>query len=191
MSIVEVFLDTSALIALSGLRSHKVDALKNLIQSGNLRLNVSHIQVDEKVERNYVDYNRRIIKALGTLEKKGIKVCLIPTKIAVTDVSRVELSTIGDEEINGFYDELLHEISECEKNKGKTKDWKNLVCDAIIAVTAIDHDYFITCDSCMYDTWKKVIDSYGILRHRFKIPRLYYANSDPKNVADIIIGIFK
>jgi hypothetical protein len=69
---MRAFLDTSALIALSGLGGASVaEAFVKTCKERGITLCVNHIQVDEKVHReipNYEERMNRAVKALKDLE---------------------------------------------------------------------------------------------------------------------------
>ena len=48
--------------------------------------------------------------------------------------------------------------------------------DALIGLTALNNDFFITSDDCLYDSWKKVIFSNSenrkSLELKYKIPQI-------------------
>ena len=111
--VVKILLDTTTLIALSGLEDEN---LKDQIRKLDIELWVTHIQVDEKCNKEVI-FDRKIEKALGTL-KKWINVRIKPTEIAICDVSRIGYSKLSDDEIDELYDELKNEIIKCEKAKG-------------------------------------------------------------------------
>jgi hypothetical protein len=87
--LVKVFLDTSALIALSGLGGTSgVDVFVKTCKNAGLVLCVSHIQVDEKVPREMPDYKERIERAVKALKDLGLEVSLEGTIVGVYGASR-------------------------------------------------------------------------------------------------------
>lgn len=191
--IVRFFLDTGALIALSGLKDSNLQVFKNRIEESKSELSVTHIQVDEIVDEEYAkklqSYQQKIEKALDSLKSKEINVRLEDTKIAVCGVSRSGYAVVANEEIEKLYDELRNEIDECEKVKGKTKHLLNLDCDAATAVSSLNHDFFITCDRCLFDSWGKVISKHRMLKEQFKVPEVIYTRPNSKEVAKRVLGL--
>ena len=131
---------------------------------------------------------------MASLTNKGIIVHLEPTRIIVFDASRpgdeeTALAEYGGEEIEKLYGELRNEIYECEKAKGKTKTASNIARDATIAISSLGHDFFITCDRCLFDSWHKVISKHRTLRQQFKIPTVIYTSPDSKEVTKRVLGL--
>ena len=193
MANVKFFLDTGALIALSGLKGSDLQIFKTRIEAYNPEIGVTHVQVDEtineKYERKLRNYQQVIDKALESLTKKGIAVHVEPTKIGAWSISRWDYFKWGGEETGKLYEELRNEIDRCEEAKGKTKTLLNIACDAVIAVSSLDHDFFVTCDECLFDSWRNVIDKNRMFRQQFKIPKVIYARPYPKEVAKAILRI--
>ena len=197
MAKIRFFLDTGALIALSGLEGSDLQDFKNRMEAGNSEISVTHVQVDEstkhmkfhekvkeKYEKKVKDYQQKINKALGSLKNKGITVHLEDTKAFVIGVSRIGYTVLGGEEIGKLYGELRKEIDECERTKkGTSKPLLNIASDATIAVSSLNHDFFITCDRCLFDSWGNVISKNRMLEQQFKVPKVIYAKRSPKEVA--------
>jgi len=177
------FLDTGALIALSGLKDPDAQFLKRRLQESDSQLSVTHIQVDEKQTKELQNYQRKIQKALESLKNKGISIRIEETKIVVAGVSRVDFARLGDEEIGRLYDELRREIHDCEKAKGKPKPLLNIACDAAIAVSSLNHDFFVTTDKCLVDSWHKTIRKNRTLRQQSKVPKIIYSHPNSNEVA--------
>lgn len=190
MTCVKFFLDTNALICLDGLKGSVLQDFKNRIDESNSELSTTHVQVDEwKLRREQRDYRRKVEEALASLKNKGIVIKVELTKGFVIGVSRIGFGRISGEETGKVYDELRKEIDECEKAEGRTKTLLNIARDATIAISSLDHDFFITCDRCLSDSWCKVIGKYKMLRQRFKIPRVIYAIRNPSAVTKRILGL--
>jgi hypothetical protein len=177
--VVKILLDTSALIALSGLEDEN---LKDQIRKLDIELWVTHIQVDEKYRKEVI-FDRKIEKALDAL-RKWINVRIKPTEIAVWDISRFVYSKFGDDEINELYDVLREEITECEKVKGKAKDPLSIACDAITAISSIGCDFFITCDKCLYESWTSILRKHRVTK---LFPPTKYVEPSHIKVAKLII----
>jgi len=176
------FLDTGVLNALQSLEGSDLQNFRNRIEASNSQLSVTHVQIDEKDNKEPKHYQQKIKRVLLSLKKKGIAVQLECTKIVVLDESRFDLARFGDEEIGNLYDELRSEIDQCERTKGRTKTPSNIARDAIIAVSSIGHDFLITCDDCLCKSWQKVIDKHKMLR-KSQVPRVIYAHPNPEEVA--------
>jgi predicted DNA-binding ArsR family transcriptional regulator len=177
--VVKILLDTTTLIALSGLEDEN---LKDQIRKLDIELWVTHIQVDEKYHKEVI-FDRKIEKALGTL-KKWINVRIKPTEIAICDVSRIGYSKLSDDEIDELYDELKNEITECEKAKGRAKKPLNIPRDAITAISSISCDFFITCDECLSKSWNSIIRKHRVTK---PFPSTKYVEPNPIKVAKLII----
>lgn len=188
MANVKFFLDTNALLYLSGLEDPELSDFKNRIEASKAELCVTSVQVDEVHEREFQNYQQKIKKALESLANKGINAQHEDTKIFVWGVTRWNYHVWTSKKIGKLYDELRKEIEECEKAKGTKKTLLNIVRDATIAVSSLDHDFFITCDRCLFDSWRKVIGKHIILRQQFKVPKIIYAERSPKQIATHILG---
>lgn len=176
---MRVFLDTSALIALSGLAGASVvcDFVSECRRTGVV-LCVSHIQVDEKVHQEMPDYEERIERAVKALKDLELDVSLEATAIAVWDASRYDLSKYGGEEENTLYQKLLKLVSDCDRAMGKNGD---ATMDAIIRVSALDHDLFVLCDECLYRGFRQATESWGALQKR--LPKTILTRPTPEDVA--------
>lgn len=146
-----------------------------------------HESAIKKYEKEVQTYQQKIDMTLKSLRDKGINVCLEDTKMAVAGASRVGYAVFSSEEIGKLYDELRKEIDICEKAKGKTKHLLNIVCDAVIAVSSLDHDFFVTTDRCLSESWNKIIGKHETLGQQFKIPEIIYAERSPEDVANRIL----
>lgn len=199
MAIVKFFLDTGALIALAGLKEPDLQNLKNRMKAGNLELNTTHVQTDEitahikfhekvtkKHEKRVATYQQKIDRALESLKSKGIEVHFELAKMGAWGVMRWGYFKWGGKETGKLYDDLRKEIGRCEEAKGTIKPLLNIACDAVIAVSSLDHDFFITCDKCLFNSWHKVIVKHPKLKQRFKVPKVIYTRRNPKEVASAI-----
>ena len=135
------------------------------------------------------DYQQKIEKALKSLRSNGIVIHVEATKEIVLDISRFNLAKFGDEELGKLDDELRKEIDACERAKGTIKHSLNIARDALIAVSSLGHDFFITCDKCLSQSWNKVIGKHTMLNQRFTIPRAVYIRPTPKDVAKQILKL--
>jgi hypothetical protein len=202
MASVKFFLDTNALLFLSGLRGSDLQDFKNQMEASSSELSTTHVQVDEitkhvkfrepveeKHEKKVRTYEQKITEALKSLENKGIVVQIEPTKLTVAGVSRAGHCMTASEEIGKLYDELRKQIDECQNAKGKPKLLLNIACDATIAVSSLGHDFFITTDKCLFESWLKVIGRYKMLGQQFKVPKIIYARRSPKEVAKHMLDL--
>jgi len=207
---VKFFLDTNALIYLSGLEDLDLCDFKSRRDASNSELSTIHVSIDEitkhikfhepikkKHEKKVQSYQQKIDEALKTLKSKGITVRIEATKIPVTGIARAGYVRTASKEIGKLYDELRKEIDKCMKSKGnlrwlsKTEKERvlNIARDAVIAVSSIGHDFFITCDRCLSESWKKVIGKYSMLKQRYKLPRVICARPTPKTVAKQMLKV--
>lgn len=200
MAYVKFFLDTNALLYLSGLKDLDLKDFKKRVEASGLELSSTHVQVDEstehikfhekvtkKREKKVQNYQEKIAFALKSLRKKEIDVRVEPTKIPVQGVARQNYTLMGGRETGKLYDELQKEVDECEKAKGNLKSPLNIGRDAVIAVSSLDHDFFITTDKCLFDSWHKIITKHRMLKQKFKVPKVIYTKCDPKEVARSIL----
>ena len=185
----KLFLDTGALIALSGLKGKELESFKEQLETSNSELSVTHIQVDEKTTTEVQPYKSKINKAMRSLTNKGIIVHLEDSKITVFGISRFGYTRFGYEEMHKLDDKLRKEIIECEKIRGRSKPLLNVARDTAIAVSSLDHDFFIVCDKCLFESWLKVIGKQRKLGQRFKLPRIVYARPYPNEVAKTILEL--
>lgn len=149
---MKVFLDTNALIALSGLRGTTIaDDFVKTCRTVEVVLCVSHIQVDEKVNREMFSYQAKIDKAVRVLSDMGLETRMEPTAVGVYDTSRLDMSRYGGDVENALYQKLLQLITACDQATGKKGDETR---DAIIGVSALDHDLFVVCNECLYRSFR-------------------------------------
>jgi hypothetical protein len=184
---LKVFLDTNALIALSGLSGTAIagDFITNC-RTAEVVLCVSHIQVDEKVNREMRNYQTRIDKAVRDLRNLGLETRLEPTAIGVYDTSRWDMSRFGGDDENALYHKLLELISACDQATGKKGDATR---DAIIGVSALDHDLFLVCDECLFQSFQSATASLNNLQPR--LPKTILRKPTPEDVANGILEFTK
>lgn len=181
---MKVFLDTGALIALSGLPSTVIagDFVTNC-KAAEVTLCVSHIQVDEKVNREMRSYKARIDKAVRELRYLGLETRMEPTAVGVYGVSRLNMSKLGGESENALYTKLFELISACDQATGKNGDATQ---DAIIGVSALDHELFVVCDECLFRSFQSVTASLKNLQNR--LPRTILTKASAEDVAKGILS---
>jgi len=166
------YLDTNALIELSGLSEADFRLLKTCLNESNTKLCFSHIQVDEKYNREHPNYQEKINKAKRELNKHRIDVLIEPTKGGTFGIFRLGYATYGigksenQRELDEIYQKLKMEIRKCMDEKGKwsvsddeESKGRDTAKDARIGITSLDHDYFVTCDYCLHECWKKIIEN--------------------------------
>jgi predicted nucleic acid-binding protein len=151
------FLDTNALIALSGLDENNFLKLSREIAKREISIYISHVQIDEQYNREFSDYQRKIREALKKFSEHCIEIIVKPTTQLVWDVSRWNFARFGSKKLGEIDDFLRQEIEKCmgKKHKGVL----NVARDALIALSSLNHDYFITNDECLYKGWKIVVES--------------------------------
>ena len=179
------YLDTNALILLSGL-NEDLSELSKHISENHVELSIGHVQIDEEVSGD--NFNQNFEKALRKLRTYEITVNLEPTVIAIFDVSRFDLCKFGSKDLGKIYDELRTEIECCERKKPKPK--LNIARDAIIALSSLNHDYFITADECLLKSWRKVVENNQenkvVLQKTYSIPKLIHCKK-PKGILNTIM----
>jgi hypothetical protein len=180
---VKVFLDTGALMALSGLAGSAIagDFVTNC-RTARVVLCVSHIQVDEKVDREMRSYEARIEKAVRDLKDLGLETLLEPTAIGVYDTSRWGMSSYGGEDEKALYQKLLELITACDREAGKKS---GATRDAIIGVSALDHDLFVVCDECLFQSFQSA--TAGLTNLQARLPRTILRKPSPEDAANGIM----
>jgi len=167
-------------------------------------LSATHVQIDEiahhvkfhepVVRKNEIEvqtYQQKIDKALERLREKGINPKLEYPKIPVQGLARQGYEVESSEDIAHLYDDLRKEIDECEHVRStprrKPKSVLNIAADAVIAVSSLGHDFFITCDKCLFECSYKVMKKHGMFKERFKIPETILVRRSPNEVAKAIL----
>jgi hypothetical protein len=184
---IKFYLDTNALLLLSGLKNC-LPELSRYVVENHVELCTGQVQIDESVTEG--GFNEKIEKATRKLKAHDIVVNLEPTIEAVVGVSRVGFCKIGSDKLGKIDDELGSEIECCEGNNRKSKS--NLACDALIALSSLNHDYFITSDECLFKSWKKVIETNqenkAYLQKTYSIPKIIH-RKNPRGILEAIMPI--
>lgn len=170
-----IFLDTNSLILLSGIDEIDANRLSKEMEKNQIQIRITHVQIDEKISKEYSDYNEKIKKALTKLNANGIKVSVESTKEIIFDVSRFGMAKFGSKVISEIDSALRSTIKNCMGEKAKNTT--NIPRDALIAVSSLNHDYFFTNDECLYKGWNIVIESNdenkkALQKEGFKIPQI-------------------
>jgi hypothetical protein len=96
------------------------------------------------------------LSARAKFSQVGIDICIEPTNQLVFDVSRWDLARFGSEQLGEIDEELRREI---KKRMGRRfRGILNVAKDALIALSALNHDYFITADRRLCASWKAVVE---------------------------------
>ena len=181
---MKVFLDTSALIALSGLRgTSMVDVFVKTCKKAGVALCVSHIQVDEKVPREMSDYKERIDRAVKAIVDLGLEVHLEATSMSAFGASRIDFSKYGGEEENALYEKLVKLVSACDRAMGKND---GATMDAIIGASALDHEFFVVCDECLFRGFGQATNGWAAVQKR--VPKTIFTKPTPEDVARGILN---
>ena len=117
-----VFLDTNSLILLSGIEETDGARLREKMEMNNIKINVTHVQIDEKISKEYPEYQEKINKALAKLGNMGIEVVVEPTTEVIFDVSRFDMAKFGSEIISKIDSALRTAIEGCMNKKEKKTD---------------------------------------------------------------------
>ena|GEM_PF-2757069 len=185
---MKVLLDTSALIALLGIgRTASGSDFMDACRRNGILLCVTHIQVDEKVTYEYHEYQTKVDRAVAALRKLGLTVQMQDTPIAVFGISRYGLAKYAGETESQLYDRLRQLISECTKKRGIPVKDANISRDAVIAVSALDHDVFAVCDECLSQSFQRAIINHPDLSSR--VPKVVFTKADPESVATGILSV--
>lgn len=170
---------------LSGLNDD-LPELRNYVFENHAEICTGQVQIDENITEG--DFSEKIERATRKLKAHGIVVNLEPTIIAVVGISRFGFCKFGSDELGKIYDELRSEIEICEGKNPKPK--LNIARDAIIALSSLNHDYFITADECLMKSWEKVIENNQenktILQKAYSIPKIVHCKR-PKGVLSKIM----
>ena len=171
------FLDTNSLIALAGLQGEELRLFVTHLRKTKAELCISHVQIDETYSKEFPTYHEKITMALRRISEKGIEISpLRPTTELVIGISRIGYAKLSDEEFSKIDDSLRSELRKC---MGKRAEDMNLARDALIALSSLDCDYFITSDRYLHKSWLKVIvrndENRKILSQTHKIPEIVYA----------------
>lgn len=187
--ILTFFLDTNALMCIAGLQDSELQAFKTRLEETSSELSVTHVQVDEMYERELRPYQMKIEKALSSLADKGIIVQVEPSKIPVQGIARQGYTKAGGEEVRKLYNELRIKIDACQRTKGQPKTLLNVASDATIAISSLEHDFFISCDRCLCDSWNEITTRQKKALKPFNVPLAYLVKRSPKKVAKCILQI--
>jgi len=185
------FFDTNALILLSGLDTDNLSILNREIAEKEIKICVTHVQIDEKYTHELGDYRQNIEKALEKLAKNGINIIVENTIELVLGISRLGYAKLGSEKLGEIDDALRKEIETCMGKKAKGD--LNVASDALIALSSLNHDFFITADRCLFKSWKIVIDfnkenKKAIEQHGYKVPKIIHRKK-PKGVFQAIMNV--
>jgi hypothetical protein len=153
---ISFFLDTNTFILLSGLDEPDLSILREGVVRHGIKLCISHVQLDEQDKLEYNDYQQKIRQALAKFNQSGITLSIEPTNEVVWGVSRFDLCRFGSDKLGEIDDELRREITRCMGKR--SKGVLNVAKDALIALSSLNHDYFITADKCLSLSWKLVVE---------------------------------
>jgi hypothetical protein len=184
----KVFLDTNALWYLSGLTYEDKYLLKKHLEENDVKLHFSTIQVDETT-KEFASYQEKIDAAKKNLSANGIDIVIEPPKIAAQGFARQGYTIQSYPECVKIYHEIAKHVEEC---MGKKAERMNVFGDALIAVTSLNHDYFVTGDWCLWKGWQKIIENNvenkKCIENVFKIPKIIHA-AKPQSVLNEILSI--
>lgn len=69
----------------------------------------------------------------------------------------------------------------------------NIATDALISITALGHDFFVTSDYCVFKCWLKVIEDDAqnrkaiLEKEKHKIPKILFVHPSPQKVFSEIV----
>jgi hypothetical protein len=186
-----IVLDTNSLILLSGIEETDGKRLLEKMEKNNIKIFVTHVQIDEKITKEYSEYEQKIKKALARLANMGIGVVVEPTKEAISDVSRWGMARFGSEMLSKIDSALRTAIKACMDKKGK-KPLHNAK-DALIAISLFNHDYFFTNDECLYKAWVTIVETNydnkkALRKEGYIIPQIF-RRKKPETILEKIIEL--
>jgi hypothetical protein len=191
MTMFKIFLDTNALIFLSGLKRQKLEEFRKGFNTENAELIITTVQVDEKRKRKKDEkYQEAISKAIATLKDNDIQVKVETANIGVFGISRFGYFSFGTPEISNIYDELDKKVAECEKAKGRSKDPLNVKRDAVISVSPLEYSFLITTDKCLNKSFNQVMKEQKKIVEKVVVPKARLAKASSEAVADCILKVF-
>jgi hypothetical protein len=201
----KLFLDTCTIIALDDLKNEDFDILRDRLEESNSELHASHIQGDEKYRKRPSDPMQIYTEAFAIFEAHGIKIHWEnPTKGGVFGVSRFGHSSFFGEPFTTIYKELVCEVRKCDEERGRHQDKTvdeekreryeekkslNVARDALIAITSLDHDYFITSDYCLHKSLRKVLQNSENRTIFEKIPEIIYEQPCAEKILTRILAV--
>jgi hypothetical protein len=189
MSCTKIYLDTNAIIFLSGCPENDLLKLSGYMEKNTIELFTSHVQIDE-LYRKDEPLSQKMDHALKRLISCKITVNLVATNEVVLGISRVDECKLGSDEIGKIDEALREEINRCMGRD--SKGTMNIARDALIALSALNHDYFITGDYCMYKSWNKLIESNASNKEKilkvYSIPKIIHRKK-PNSVRQAILEI--
>ncbi len=191
ITMFKIFLDTNALIFLSGLKGEELEEFRKGFNRKNAELIITSVQVDEKRKRKKDEkYQETINKAIATLEDNGIQVKVETTNVGVVGISRFGYSSLATPDILNIYHELDKKVAECEKEKGKSKDPLNIKRDAVISVSPLEYSFLITTDKCLNESFNRIMKEQKKVVEKVVIPKARLAKASSEAVADCILKVF-
>ena len=179
------YLDTGAFFLVAGLDDSGLFLLNQAISKNEIELCLTHVQIDEHGDREK-SYEENFVKAMNKLTAKKVKFLVESTKEDYWDISRWGLAEWGNDLLYRIDDELRLEIEKCNKKN------KNASYDALIAISSLNHDYFITTDICLTYAWKAVIlnnqKNKEALEKNYAIPQIIKRKT-PKSVLNTLLEL--
>ncbi len=182
MPYVSFHLDSGALIALSGLSIAESKTLRSLLERTDSELTVTHIQIDEKHPDTAKDYRKKVQEALAALTTKGLRVTLEPSKVTVANYSRSNLTQVGNQALEEAFGHLVTLLRNCEGVAERDPTPPGIGRDAIIGVSSMDHDVFVTTDKCLSRSYRKLAETDDQVVHAHSIPEIVYVRPVPTKV---------
>lgn len=164
------YIDTNVFFLIAGLEDDNLLLLSQALLKNEIELFLTHIQIDEHGGEEK-SYGEKIENAMKKLRAKNVVFQIESTKGIDWDISRWNMAEWGSKELVRIKHELGTEIEKCNKKK------KDASHDALIGLSSLDHDFFITNDKCIVYGWKKVIENSQknrpILEKKYTIPKIF------------------
>ena len=166
---MRILLETSSVNALSGCHKEQFIELTDRLRSKGAQLCVLFTTLGERYarENGKKDYNRMLRRTVDHFTLKGLELRITQSELFIPGITTKGMA----KETSPFCSQLFYELTEliekCEKPKNPNKPIDNIQRDAIIGVSSLCYDFFITSDYCLNKSLDKIIKKY-----RNKLPNI-------------------
>lgn len=160
---------------LLGCSQEQITEIAEEISKKNIELQICHIQIDEHSTDdkdtlgNSITLTEKAKKALKKLRTYGCQINIVCTKGIMFGISKFGLCCFGDDFLSQLCDELIAEIGKWQKQDKVS----NVARDALIAVSSLDNNYFLTSDLRLKQAWDSVISKHQEeVEKKYLIPKI-------------------